>query len=184
LHVANATKRKTSSSPDAVDAVESAIVGRVRRVVFAFCPVSTKVTVIAECQNVRFQLRISHSSESVDQADWKRHKPMCKALTSLEKNSAAAARLVSLLPKEPSSDLQEIRRLTDEQIDIYFAYLKRYIEFDLCLSLHLLKICRQTVVEHCWIQREPRCLVWSAIPVLFPGIRILNLLASARARKW
>ncbi|KAJ7660619.1 hypothetical protein B0H14DRAFT_3077508 [Mycena olivaceomarginata] len=77
-----------------------------------------------ECQNVRFQLRISHS-ESVDQADWKRHKPMCKALTSLEKNSAAAARL-----------------LTDEQTEIYFTYLQR-----------------QTVVEHSWIQREPRCLV-------------------------
>ncbi|KAJ7239505.1 hypothetical protein C8J57DRAFT_1245938 [Mycena rebaudengoi] len=117
-----------SSFPDAVDVVESAIVGR---------------------------------------ADWKRHKPMCKALTSLEKNSAAAATLVSLLPKKPSSDLQEIRKLTDEQVDIYFTYLQR-----------------QTAVEHSWIHHEPRCLVWSAISVSFAGFVILNLLASVRARKW
>ncbi|KAJ6589782.1 hypothetical protein B0H10DRAFT_2093136 [Mycena sp. CBHHK59/15] len=86
--------------------------------------------------------RISYCETECQNADWKRHKPMCKALTSLEKNSAAAARLVSLLPKKPSSDLQEIRKLTDEQIEIYFTYLQR-----------------QTAVEHCWIQREPRCLV-------------------------
>jgi hypothetical protein len=109
---------------------------------------------------------------------------MCKALTSLEKNSAAAATLVSLLPKKPSSDLQEIRKLTDEQVDIYFTYLQRYIEFDPCLSPHVLKICRQTAVEHSWIHHEPRCLVWSAISVSFAGFVILNLLASVRARKW
>ncbi|KAJ7354196.1 hypothetical protein DFH08DRAFT_854386 [Mycena albidolilacea] len=86
--------------------------------------------------------RISYCGMECQNADWKRHKPICKALTSLEKNSAAAARLVSLLPKEPSSDLQEIRKLTDEQLDIYFIHLQR-----------------QTVVEHSWIQHEPRCLV-------------------------
>ncbi|KAJ7279736.1 hypothetical protein C8J57DRAFT_1712667 [Mycena rebaudengoi] len=86
--------------------------------------------------------RISYCGKECQDADWKRHKPMCKALTSLEKNSAAAATLVSLLPKKPSSDLQEIRKLTDEQVDIYFTYLQR-----------------QTAVEHSWIHHEPRCLV-------------------------
>ncbi|KAJ7208543.1 hypothetical protein GGX14DRAFT_697972 [Mycena pura] len=86
--------------------------------------------------------RISYCGPECQNADWKRHKPMCKALTSLEKNPAAAARLVSLLPKKPSSDLQELRKLTDEQVDIYFTYLPR-----------------ETVVGHSWIQREPRCLV-------------------------
>ncbi|KAJ7873967.1 hypothetical protein B0H13DRAFT_2669175 [Mycena leptocephala] len=86
--------------------------------------------------------RISYCGTECQNADWKRHKPMCKALASLEKNSAAAARLVSLLPKKPSSDLQEIRKLTDEQVEIYFTYLPR-----------------QTTVEHSWIQYEPRCLI-------------------------
>ncbi|KAF7364463.1 Zinc finger mynd domain-containing protein 17 [Mycena sanguinolenta] len=84
------------------------------------------VTVIAECQS----------------ADWERHKPMCKALTALEKNSAAAARLVSLLPKQPLSDLREIRKLTDKQVDVYFTYLQG-----------------QTALENSWIHYEPRCLV-------------------------
>ncbi|KAJ7822596.1 hypothetical protein B0H13DRAFT_1920063 [Mycena leptocephala] len=42
---------------------------------------------IAECRN-----------------DWKVHKSMCKALSSLEKSFFAAATLVSLLPKEPTLD--------------------------------------------------------------------------------
>ncbi|KAJ7154399.1 hypothetical protein C8R43DRAFT_1066382 [Mycena crocata] len=86
--------------------------------------------------------RISYCGTECQNADWKTHKSMCKALTSLEKNSAAAARLVSLLPKKPSSDLQEIRKLTDEQVEIYLTYLPG-----------------QTTVEHSWILYEPRCLV-------------------------
>ncbi|KAJ7916401.1 hypothetical protein B0H13DRAFT_1871289 [Mycena leptocephala] len=45
---------------------------------------------IAECRN-----------------DWKDHKSMCKALSSLEKKSFAAATLVSLLPKESTLDNAE-----------------------------------------------------------------------------
>jgi hypothetical protein len=54
---------------------------------------------------------------------------MCKALSSLEKNSLAAATLVSLLPKRPITDLEEIRKLADQQIDICLNFLQRYRSF-------------------------------------------------------
>ncbi|KAJ7246664.1 hypothetical protein C8J57DRAFT_1190284 [Mycena rebaudengoi] len=82
---------------------------------------------IAECQN----------------SDWKAHRRMCKALSSLEKNSLAAATLVSLLPKRPITDLEEIRKLADQQIDICLNFLQR----------------PPTAVEHSWLDREPRCIV-------------------------
>ncbi|KAJ7022561.1 hypothetical protein C8F04DRAFT_1048921 [Mycena alexandri] len=90
--------------------------------------------------------RISYCGPECQNADWRVHKPMCKALSSLEKNSRsslAAARLVSLLPKQPITDLGKLRELTDQQISICLALLQR----------------PPTAVVHSWLDREPRCIV-------------------------
>ncbi|KAF7368233.1 Zinc finger mynd domain-containing protein 17 [Mycena venus] len=87
--------------------------------------------------------RISYCGKECQNSDWKAHKLMCKALSSLEKNSLAAAMLVSLLPKRPITDLGELRKLTDQQIAICLTSLQR----------------PPTAVEHSWLDHEPRCIV-------------------------
>ncbi|KAJ7290646.1 hypothetical protein C8J57DRAFT_1164791 [Mycena rebaudengoi] len=99
--------------------------------------------------------RISYCGTECRNADWKVHKPMCKALSSLEKNSLVAATLVSLLRKEPITDLGELREQTDRQISICLASLQRY----------------PTAVEHSWFDSEPRCIVCTRTDMV---IRIEN----------
>ncbi|KAJ7111065.1 hypothetical protein C8R44DRAFT_259777 [Mycena epipterygia] len=86
--------------------------------------------------------RISYCGTECRNTDWKAHKPMCKALSSLEKNSLAAETLVSLLPKEPIMDLGQLREQTDRQISVCLASLQR----------------DPTAVVHSWFQCEPRCM--------------------------
>ncbi|KAJ6552023.1 hypothetical protein DFH09DRAFT_988435, partial [Mycena vulgaris] len=71
--------------------------------------------------------RISYCGTECQNYDWKAHKPMCKALSSLEKNPLAAATLVSLLPKQPITNLGELRELTDKQINVYLTYLQSLV---------------------------------------------------------
>ncbi|KAJ7785029.1 hypothetical protein DFH07DRAFT_786519 [Mycena maculata] len=89
--------------------------------------------------------RISYCGTECRNSDWKAHKPMCKALSSLEKNSFAAATLVSLLPKKPITHIGEIRKLTDRQIAICLTSLQRHPT--------------AVAVEHSWLDSEPRCIV-------------------------
>ncbi|KAJ7436882.1 hypothetical protein B0H11DRAFT_636125 [Mycena galericulata] len=92
--------------------------------------------------------RISYCSTECQNMDWKVHKSMCKALSSLEKNSFVAAALVSLLPKEPLTDLGQISKHTDRQISICLASLRSRVSGPTA-----------DLEVHSWLGNEPRCIV-------------------------
>ncbi|KAJ7033231.1 hypothetical protein C8F04DRAFT_1039603 [Mycena alexandri] len=87
--------------------------------------------------------RVSYCGTECRNAKWEAHKPMCKALKSLEKKSIAAEMLVSSLPEQPITNLAEIRELIDGQLSICLSLLQRPV----------------TIVEHTWFTHEPRCIV-------------------------
>ncbi|KAJ7473006.1 hypothetical protein B0H11DRAFT_2282779 [Mycena galericulata] len=101
--------------------------------------------------------RISYCGTECQTTDWKVHKSMCKALSSLEKNSIVAATLVSLLPKEPITDLGQLREQTDRQISICLDSLRRH---PADLQVHRVGgVWCSNLEVHSWFEREPRCIV-------------------------
>ncbi|KAJ7728106.1 hypothetical protein B0H16DRAFT_1383124, partial [Mycena metata] len=113
-------------------------VGLVCHYCFKGMHVKVKVSKCSRCH------RISYCDTECQNADWESHKVMCKALSSLEKNPFAARKLVSLLPKEPTTNIQQLRKLAAQQVDAYCDYLHGQREIKLS-----------------WLQREPRCIVCS-----------------------
>ncbi|KAJ6505875.1 hypothetical protein C8R47DRAFT_1102677 [Mycena vitilis] len=91
--------------------------------------------------------RISYCNTECQNSDWKSHKVMCKALSKLEENTTAASELVSILPKEPITDVKQLDKLVSKQCDVYCRYLTG--ERDMELSLDM---------KCSWIEREPHCL--------------------------
>ncbi|KAF7378239.1 MYND-type domain-containing protein [Mycena sanguinolenta] len=100
---------------------------------------------LSKCGGCR---RVSYCGTECAKLDWERHKPMCKALTDLEKdkNSSLAARLVSSFPDTPTPALGETekRKLIEQQTDVYFTSQK---------------MARRGFVESSWVQFEPWCIV-------------------------
>ncbi|KAJ7079531.1 hypothetical protein C8R44DRAFT_992599 [Mycena epipterygia] len=113
-----------------------ALVGLVCHYCFKGMHVNVKVFKCSRCH------RISYCDIECQNSDWESHKVMCKALSSLEKNPFAARKLVSLLPKEPTTNVQELRKLAGQQVVVYCDYLPG-----------------QTEMKHSWLEREPRCIV-------------------------
>jgi sensor domain CHASE-containing protein len=81
------------------------------------------------------KLKRAHIIHVFPQSDWESHKVMCKALSSLEKNPFAVKKLVSLLPKEPTTDVQQLRKLAGQQVEVYCDYLHGYRSFIIFLPL-------------------------------------------------
>ncbi|KAJ7433496.1 hypothetical protein B0H11DRAFT_1889148 [Mycena galericulata] len=109
--------------------------------------------------------RISYCGTECRNMDWKAHKSMCKALSSVEKNPLVATTLVPLLPKKPITDLEQLREQTDRQISVCLASLQRYRSFH--RSARALTFQRPpTEVEHTWFEREPRCIVCTRTDML------------------
>ncbi|KAJ6511089.1 hypothetical protein C8R45DRAFT_1207828 [Mycena sanguinolenta] len=95
---------------------------------------------LSKCSGCR---RISYCGQDCQKSDWKTHKVMCKAFSELEKNPFAARKLVSLLPTEPITDVQKLRKLIVEQAVIgYRNHLPGPVE-----------------MTDSWLEREPRCIV-------------------------
>ncbi|KAF7357344.1 MYND-type domain-containing protein [Mycena sanguinolenta] len=88
--------------------------------------------------------RISYCGRGCQNSDWKKHKDMCKALSSLEQNPFAATELISLLPTEPITDVSKLAKLALQQANVYSKYLHGPIEIENRGS---------------WVQWEPRCIV-------------------------
>ncbi|KAJ7484957.1 hypothetical protein B0H11DRAFT_1862310 [Mycena galericulata] len=89
--------------------------------------------------------RIAYCSLECQKADWKAHKHMCKALSSLEKNSLVAWTAVSLLPEEPMTDVAKLRELIEQQMAIFLSVLQRSSPL--------------AIEQHSWFECEPRCMV-------------------------
>jgi hypothetical protein len=81
------------------------------------------------------KLKRAHIIHVFPQSDWESHKVMCKALSSLEKNPFAVKKLVSLLPKEPTTDVQQLCKLAGRQVKVYCDYLHGYRSFIIFLPL-------------------------------------------------
>ncbi|KAF7340392.1 Zinc finger mynd domain-containing protein 17 [Mycena venus] len=92
-------------------------------------------------------LRIAYCSREFDDTiyklDWKMHKPMCKALSEIEKNRDT---FVSL-PSEPTKDLTFLNNITQERISNMAAFCVRHVQREL------------TIFERNLISSEPRCMV-------------------------
>ncbi|KAJ7601536.1 hypothetical protein DFH06DRAFT_1025831 [Mycena polygramma] len=103
----------------------AALVGLVCHYCFKGTHVNVEVRKCSRCH------RISYCDTECQNSDWESHKVMCKELSKLEKNPVAASKLVSILPKEPTTDVQQLRKLAAQQVN----------------------------VKRSWIEREPRCIV-------------------------
>ncbi|KAF5378487.1 hypothetical protein D9615_007134 [Tricholomella constricta] len=89
---------------------------------------------------------VQYCSADCQQADWKAHKAMCKALHSLENNPILRMSLLFALSDEPSSDLYSL----DTIIDTMVLNQARSLEQSLNRSL--------TIPERNLIGWEPRCM--------------------------
>ncbi|KAK6988684.1 MYND-type domain-containing protein [Favolaschia claudopus] len=92
-------------------------------------------------------LRISYCSSECQKIDWKNHKPMCKALSSIEKEPMAMATLFFSLPSEPTTDLNVLKNTTE-------AYGSNIL--NLC---HRSLNRKATTAEFNLVGWEPRCMV-------------------------
>ncbi|KAJ7207455.1 hypothetical protein GGX14DRAFT_455536, partial [Mycena pura] len=111
---------------------------------------------VFKCSRCR---RISYCGTECQKSDWETHKDMCKALSSLEKNLFAAVQLVSLLPKEPTTDVQRLRKLANLQANVYIGYM------------HGQTSAREVIS---WIEREPRCMVCTRTDMVIRMEAVLN----------
>ncbi|KAJ7861464.1 hypothetical protein B0H14DRAFT_2742356 [Mycena olivaceomarginata] len=91
--------------------------------------------------------RISYCSAGAS-LDWKLHKPMCKALSAIEKsNPIAAATLFFSLPSEPTTDLNVLHNMTEAHASNILSFCTRSLQ-------------RQpTITERNLVGWEPRCMV-------------------------
>ncbi|KAJ7607994.1 hypothetical protein DFH06DRAFT_1249125, partial [Mycena polygramma] len=79
--------------------------------------------------------------------DWKPHKPMCKALSAIEKDPAAVAALLSSVANQGTTDLGALRKITEEHRSIIVKYCQ-------------LRMNRPaTTAERNLVAWEPRCIV-------------------------
>ncbi|KAK6971954.1 MYND-type domain-containing protein [Favolaschia claudopus] len=90
-------------------------------------------------------VRLSRCSGSL--IDWKNHKPMCKALSSIEKEPMAMATLFFSLPSEPTTDLNVLKNMTE-------AYGSNILNF-----CHRSLNRKATTAEFNLVGWEPRCMV-------------------------
>ncbi|KAJ7652662.1 hypothetical protein DFH06DRAFT_994915 [Mycena polygramma] len=93
-------------------------------------------------------LRISYCGTGASGLDWDTHKPMCKALSALEKrNPVAAATLLSSLPSGPTTDVQVLNRITQKQISNILDFCRPSLQR------------QKTLFEQELVVFEPRCMV-------------------------
>ncbi|KAJ7225071.1 hypothetical protein B0H12DRAFT_1060134 [Mycena haematopus] len=92
--------------------------------------------------------RISYCSSECQKLDWKLHKPMCKALSAIEKsNPNASAALFVSLTNEPTTDLNVLHNMTETHGSNILGFCHRSLQ-------------RQpTTPERNLIGWEPRCMV-------------------------
>ncbi|KAJ6554867.1 hypothetical protein B0H19DRAFT_1154664 [Mycena capillaripes] len=91
--------------------------------------------------------RISYCSSECQKLDWKMHKPMCKALSGIEKTPIAAAALFFSLPQEPTTDLNYLHNQTEAHGSKMMGFCVRAFNRE------------ATVPERNLIAWEPRCMV-------------------------
>ncbi|KAJ7183518.1 hypothetical protein C8R46DRAFT_1067191 [Mycena filopes] len=100
---------------------------------------------LSRCSGCR---RISYCSPECQKADWRNHKPICKALSSIEKNNPMAlATSFFSLPSEPTTDLNVLHNMTEAHGSNILRFCER--------SLGRLP----NVLERNLIGWEPRCMV-------------------------
>ncbi|KAF7337156.1 MYND-type domain-containing protein [Mycena venus] len=92
-------------------------------------------------------IRFFPGHDAVSQRDWELHKPFCKALRAMEKNSLIAATLISALRKEPTTDLKVLNDMTQAYIDVVSPFCRGSLQRP------------PTLFESNLISGEPRCLV-------------------------
>ncbi|KAJ7644868.1 hypothetical protein FB45DRAFT_898855 [Roridomyces roridus] len=80
------------------------------------------------------------------QLDWKQHKLMCKALSSVEKEPLAASALLFALPDEATSDLNVLHKITEAHGSTVLSFCVRSLGR------------RETIPERNLIGWEPRCM--------------------------
>ncbi|KAJ7839648.1 hypothetical protein B0H13DRAFT_2101891 [Mycena leptocephala] len=92
--------------------------------------------------------RISYCSPECQKDGWKQHKPMCKALSGIEKsNPIAGATLFFSLPNEPTTDLNFLHNQTEAHGSNMLGFCERSFQ-------------RQaTIPERNLVGWEPRCMV-------------------------
>ncbi|KAJ6502868.1 hypothetical protein C8R47DRAFT_969635 [Mycena vitilis] len=66
--------------------------------------------------------RIAYCSPECQKTDWKSHKPMCKALSAIEKDPAAFAALLSTVANQATTDLGALRTITEEHRSIILKF--------------------------------------------------------------
>ncbi|KAJ6451663.1 hypothetical protein C8R47DRAFT_1061840 [Mycena vitilis] len=91
--------------------------------------------------------RIAYCSPECQKMDWKPHKPMCKALSAIEKDPALVADLLSSVANQGTTDVGALRQITEEQ---------RSVIMDYC-QLHMNR--PVTTAEINLMGWEPRCIV-------------------------
>ncbi|KAJ7359990.1 hypothetical protein DFH08DRAFT_685781, partial [Mycena albidolilacea] len=85
---------------------------------------------------------------------WKLHKPMCKALTVIEKsNPIAVATLFFSLPNEPTTDLNVLHNTTEAYGSNILSFCERSLQRQAA-----------TMPERNLVGWEPRCMVWYVVP--------------------
>ncbi|KAJ6518318.1 hypothetical protein C8R47DRAFT_1312737 [Mycena vitilis] len=99
---------------------------------------------LSRCSGCR---RISYCSADCQKFDWKDHKPMCKALSGIEKTPMAAATLFFSLPSQPTTDLNFLHNQTEAHASNILSFCVRSLQRPL------------TLPEGNLIRWEPRCLV-------------------------
>ncbi|KAJ7438940.1 hypothetical protein B0H11DRAFT_2103469 [Mycena galericulata] len=100
---------------------------------------------LSRCSGCR---RISYCSPECQKLDWKPHKPMCKALSAIEKNNPMAlATLFFSLPNEPTTDLNFLHNQTEAHGSNMRSFCERTLGR------------RANTAECNLIGWEPRCMV-------------------------
>ncbi|KAJ7028640.1 hypothetical protein C8F04DRAFT_1043879 [Mycena alexandri] len=92
---------------------------------------------------------ICQCPHTAHQVDWKIHKPMCKALSAIEKsNPIAAAILLSTVPSEPTTDVDVLNDISAGKISSILNFCRHSVQSQL------------TLLQEELVMFEPRCMVW------------------------
>ncbi|KAJ6496311.1 hypothetical protein C8R45DRAFT_985563 [Mycena sanguinolenta] len=91
--------------------------------------------------------RVSYCSSECQKLDWKAHKPMCKALSSIEKTPIASMTLFFSLPSEPTTDLNVLHNNSETHGSNILSFCTRSLGREV------------TVPERNLVGWEPRCMV-------------------------
>ncbi|KAJ7767820.1 hypothetical protein B0H16DRAFT_1412175 [Mycena metata] len=108
-------------------------------------------------------LRISYCSPECQKVDWKIHKPMCKALSAIEKsNPIAAAMLLSAVPSEPTTDVNVLNDISARQISSILDFCRRSVQRYWLGGVVLPMLTfrsKLTLLQEELVMFEPRCMV-------------------------